>query len=64
MDELPKLRPIVWLGNSRKTILTFPEKVRKLVGDELQLSQYGVMPKDAKPLRGIGPGVIEIAVKH
>ncbi|MEQ9209023.1 MAG: type II toxin-antitoxin system RelE/ParE family toxin, partial [Pseudomonadales bacterium] len=35
-----------------------------LVGDELQLIQYGVMPKDAKPLRGIGPGVIEIAVKH
>ncbi len=22
------------------------------------------MPKDAKPFRGVGPGVIEIAIKH
>jgi len=26
--------------------------------------QYGGMPKDAKPFRGIGSGVIEIAIGH
>ena len=26
--------------------------------------QYGGMPKDAKPLRGIGSRVIEIAIRH
>ncbi len=26
--------------------------------------QYGGMPKDAKPFRGIGSGVIEIAIRH
>jgi phage-related protein len=64
IEELSKPRPVVWLGNSRKNILEFPEKVRKLIGDELQLLQYGGMPKDAKVFRGVGPGVIEIALKY
>ena len=54
---------ILWLGNSKKNILTFPEDVKKLLGDELQLIQFGGMPKNAKPLKGIGSGVIEIAIK-
>ncbi len=58
------LRPIVWLGDSRKSILQFPEEVRKLIGDELQLIQFGGMPKDAKPFKGSGPGIIEIALKY
>ena len=61
--ELPKSRPVVWLGNAKKNILAFPEEVRKLIGDELQLIQFGGMPKDAKPFKSIGSGVIEIAIK-
>ncbi len=64
IGQPPKLRPVVWLGNSRKNILGFPEAVRKLIGDELQLIQCGGMPKDAKAFKGIGPGVIEIALKY
>ena len=60
----PKLRPVVWLGNSKKNILDFPEDVRKLIGDELQLIQCGGMPKDAKAFKGVGSGVIEIALKY
>jgi phage-related protein len=26
--------------------------------------QYGGMPKDAKPFKGIGSGVLEIAIRH
>ena len=26
--------------------------------------QYGGMPKDAKPFKGVGSGVIEIALRH
>lgn len=58
------LRPVVWLGNSKKNILAFPEEVRKLIGDELQLIQFGEMPKDVKPLIGLGSGVFEIALKY
>lgn len=60
----PKARPVIWMGNSRKNILDFPEAVKKLIGDELQLIQYGGIPKDAKPFKGVGSGVIEIAIKH
>ena len=37
---------------------------QKIIGDELQLIQFGGMPKDAKPFRGVGSGVIEIALRH
>src|SRR5579864_1148972 len=61
--ETPVLRSLVWLGNSRRNIQAFPEGAQKIIGDELQLIQFGGMPKDAKPFKGIGSGVIEIAVK-
>lgn len=59
----PPLRPVKWLGNSRKVIQSFPEAVQKLVGDELQLVQYGEVPKDTKPFKGVGSGIFEIAVR-
>ena len=62
--EAPVMRPAVWLGNSRKNIQEFPPDARSLVGGQLQLLQYGGMPKDAKPFKGIGGGVIEIALRH
>ena len=66
MDRLkpPLLRPLVWLGNSLKTLREFPEGAQKLLGDELQLIQFGGMPKDAKPFKGVGSGVLEIALRY
>ncbi len=58
------LRPVVWLGDSRRNIQAFPLGARKLVGDELQLVQFGAMPKDAKPFHGVGSGVFEIALAY
>ena len=51
------LRPVVWLGDSRRNIQAFPVGARKLVGDELQLVQFGSMPNYAKPFHGVGSGV-------
>jgi len=62
--ETPLLRPLVWLGNSKRNICGFPEGAQKLIGDELQLIQFGGMPKDAKPFTGIGRGVLEIALRY
>jgi phage-related protein len=62
--EVPILRPVVWMGNSRKNLRGFPEGAQKLIGDELQLLQFGGMPKDTKPFRGVGSGVLEIAVQY
>jgi phage-related protein len=62
--ETPVLRPLVWMGNSRRNIQAFPTEAQKLMGDELQLIQFGGMPKDAKPFKGIGSGVFEIALRY
>ncbi|MFI5458992.1 MAG: type II toxin-antitoxin system RelE/ParE family toxin [Isosphaerales bacterium] len=62
--ETPVLRPLVWLGNSRRNIQAFPVEAQKIIGDELQLIQFGGMPKDAKPFKGVGSGVFEIALRH
>jgi phage-related protein len=58
------LRPVVWLGNSKKNLRDFPDGPQKLLGDELQLIQFGGMPKDAKPFKGVGSGVLEIALRY
>ena len=65
-DELatPVLRPLVWLGNSQRNLRAFPAEAQKIIGDELQLIQFGGMPKDAKPFKGVGSGVFEIALRH
>ena len=60
----PALRTVVWLRNSKESIREFPKGAQKLLGDELQLIQFGGMPKDAKPFKGIGSGVFEIALKY
>jgi phage-related protein len=57
-------RSIVWLGDSRRSLRDFPEGARKLLGSELQLIQFGGMPKDAKPFQGIGSGVVELASRY
>jgi phage-related protein len=62
--EVPILRPVVWLGNAKKNLREFPEGARKLIGDELQLLQFGGMPRDTKPFKGVGSGVLEIAVRY
>ena len=66
MDRLerPTQRPLVWLGDSKKNIQSFPKGAQKLLGDELQLVQFGGMPKDAKPFKGIGSGVLELALRY
>ena len=35
-----------------------------MIGDELQLIQFGEMPKDIKHFKGLGSGVFEIALKY
>jgi phage-related protein len=63
-QEPPVLRPLVWLRNTRSNVQAFPAGAKKIIGDELQLIQFGGMPKDAKPFKGVGSGVIEIALRH
>lgn len=61
--ETPVLRPVVWMGNAKRNVQAFPRGAQKLIGDELQLIQFGGMPRDAKPFKGVGSGVFEIALR-
>ncbi len=61
--EVP-LRPLVWMGNSRKNIREFPEQVRASVGYALQLVQAGETPIDTKIFKGVGSGVYEIVKRY
>lgn len=61
--DTPVIRPLRWLGNSKKNIQNFPKDAQKGMGAQLQTMQFGGMPKNAKPFKGIGSGVFEIAIK-
>jgi phage-related protein len=66
VDRLEQLllRPLVWLGDSKRNIQGFPKGAQKLHGAELQLIQFGGMPKDAKPFKGVDTGVLELALQY
>lgn len=57
-------RLVVWLGDSKKNLRDFPDGARKLLGAEILLLQFGGVPKDAKPFKGVGSGVVEIALRY
>jgi phage-related protein len=58
------LRPLVWMGDSRKNIREFPQEVQKAVGYALQLVQAGETPLSAKLFKGVGSGVYEIVKRY
>ena len=56
-----ELRPLVWLGNTKKDLGALPEEVIDTFGYALHLAQTGKKHEQAKPLRGFGSaGVLEI----
>ena len=57
-------RPIGWFGAARKAIERFPETVRDRFNTALTIAAEGGKADIAKPLRGLGPGVMQIAVRY
>ena len=55
------VRPVIWLGNSRKNMREFPKEVRSEIGAALMAAQCGEMAAHVKPFKGVGSGVFEIA---
>ena len=61
LGDEPPLKPVVWVGSSRKDLRVFPEPVQDHIGYALYLAQRGGKHRDAKPLTGFsGAGVVEI----
>jgi phage-related protein len=59
------MRPIEWMGSSKKDLREFPDEVKDVFGRALLDAQFGDTPKDAKPLKGFGgTAVMEIVERH
>lgn len=49
-----------WMGDSLKRLKEFPEEIKDGIGYSLHKIQEGLVPKNAKPLKGFKPAVMEI----
>ena len=55
------LRPLVWIGSSRRDLSAFPRKVKREMGIALYAAQLGDTDPAAKPLKGFGgASVVEV----
>src|SRR5258708_14338995 len=54
------MRPLRFTGDSLEVLRELPEEVKDEIGFALERVQRGRMPENAKPLKGIAPGVLEI----
>jgi phage-related protein len=54
------LRPLLWVAASKKDYGIFPAAVQERLGFELFLAQTGQHPPSARPLKGLGGGVVEL----
>jgi phage-related protein len=56
-----RLKPLEWIGSSRKDLKSLPDEVMDVFGYALYLAQTGGKHDQAKPLRGFGwAGVLEV----
>ena len=56
-------RPVGWIRAARKAFESFPAAVRDRVNTALTIASEGGKADIAKPLKGFGPGVLEIAIR-
>ena len=54
------MKPVRWVGSSYDDLLALPDEVRREVGYALYVAQSGDKADHAKPLKGLGGGVLEV----
>lgn len=55
------MKPLFWVGSSKKDLLKMPEQVVDVAGYALYMAQTGHKHPNAKPLKGFGSaGVLEV----
>ena len=60
----PGPKPLIWVGDSLQTVRSFPEDVKDEIGFALYQAQTGNKHIKAKPLKGLGAGVLEVVSDH
>jgi phage-related protein len=56
------VKPVKFFGNSLEILRSFPVRVRREAGYQLDKVQFGNSPSDWKPMKAIGNGVMEIRI--
>jgi phage-related protein len=65
MTDEPSLKPVIWIGSSRRDLREFPEPLQDHMGYALYVAQRGGRHRDAKVLSGFGgAGVVEVVKDH
>lgn len=57
-------KPISWIKAARKDFERFPNGAKQQVLDALTLAAEGRKADSAKPMKGLGSGVFEIALQY
>jgi len=57
-------RPVSWLTPARKAFDVFPHDAREIIVDALSVAAEGGKAGIAKPMKGLGSGVFEIALPY
>ena len=53
-------KALFWVGSTLQRVRAFPGAPRREAGHQLHRVQLGLEPSDWKPMRSVGPGVVEI----
>ena len=59
-----EVRPIGRVRAAQKDYMAFPQYVRDRINTALTIAARGSKTDVAKPLTGLGPGVMEVAVRY
>ena len=57
-------RPVGWIRPARKAYEAFPATVRDRIATALTIAAEGGKADIAKPLKGVGSGVMQVAVRY
>ncbi len=59
------MKPLFWVGSSKKDLQEMPQEVVDVFGYALYLAQCGTKHPQVKPLKGFGSaGVLEVVENH
>lgn len=57
------LKPVRWAAASHRELKAFPREAQHAAGVGLLRLQHGLLPRDGKPMEGVGRGVCELRVR-
>ena len=58
------MKEIAWVKAARKDFGKFPANVQQIMRDALDIASFGQKADIAKPMKGLGSGVMEIALPY